>query len=189
MKRLTSKPFHARPCLIPRANRITICTAPRGGGRCTPVIVLSPVKSSLMILLPPEGAFLEHCAGTISTVSALPDFVRPLNLQLSVSLLCRLTLAIVLSPGNYPQDNFLPPEGAGFPERCTNAKMCLLQLRAFMMKKPAPRVRVSLCLTVDRAKRIHGGQAGAYMFAGWGTNRPLSRHYNCKCADVLRPSA
>ena len=44
---------------------------------------------------------------------------------------------IILSPGNYPQDNFLPPEGAVFPERCTNAKMCLLQLSAFMMQKPA----------------------------------------------------
>ena len=74
-------------------------------------------------LLPPEGAsFLEPCACTIPTVSALPDFVRPLNLQLSVSLLCRLTLAIVLSPGNYPQDNFLPPEGAGFPEHCAFTK-------------------------------------------------------------------
>ena len=79
--------------------------------------------------------------------------------------------------------------------------------------KPAPRVQVYLCLTVDKAKPAaqachcliprkiikddftaprgggHGGQAGAYMFAWWGTNRSLSRHYNCKCADVLRPSA
>ena len=96
--------------------------APRGGVRCTPFIVLSPVKNTQCFLQPPEGAgFLEHCAGTISTVSALPDFVRPLNLQLSVSLLCRLTLAIVLSPGNYPQDNFLPPEGAWAFPLCSNA--------------------------------------------------------------------
>ena len=100
--------------------------------------------------LPPEGAgFPEHGAFTIPTVSALPDFVRPLNLQLSVSLQSRLTLVIVLSPGNYPQDNFLPPEGAGFPERCTNAKMCLLQLSAFMMQNPAPCARVSSCLTAN----------------------------------------
>ena len=53
--------------------------------RLTLAIVLSPVKSSKMILLPPEGAtFLEPCACTIPTVSALPDFVRPLNLQLSI---------------------------------------------------------------------------------------------------------
>ena len=67
--------LHARHCLIPRK------------------IIFQ------MILPPPEGAdFPEHSAGTISTVSALPDFVRPLNLQLSVSLQSRLTLAIVLSP-------------------------------------------------------------------------------------------
>ena len=36
--------------------------------------------------LPPEGAgFPEHGAFTIPTVSALPDFVRPLNLQLSIN--------------------------------------------------------------------------------------------------------
>ena len=54
--------------------------------RLTLAIVLSPVKSSKMILLPPEVAtFLERSACTIPTVSALPDFVRPLNLQLSIN--------------------------------------------------------------------------------------------------------
>ena len=37
-------------------------------------------------------------------------------------------------------------------------------------------------------RSIHGGQTGAYKFAGRGTNRPLSCHYNCKCAAGLRPS-
>ena len=45
-----------------------------------------------------------------------------LNRELSVSLQSRLTLAIVLSPGNYPQDNFLPPEGATFLEPCAYTK-------------------------------------------------------------------
>ena len=50
------------------------------------IIVLSPVKSSKMILLPPEGAvFLERSACTIPTVSALTDEVRQLNRELSVS--------------------------------------------------------------------------------------------------------
>ena len=69
-----------------------------------------------MILLPPEGAtFPERCACTIPTVSALPDFVRPLNLQLSVSLLCRLTLAIVLSPVKIALAIFTAPRGGGLP--------------------------------------------------------------------------
>ena len=100
------------------ADAIT-CSPQRGHGHCRsatmsmPIfIVSSPVEIASRFPLPPEGAdFLEHCAFTIPTVSALPNFVRPLNLQLSISLLCRLTLAIVLSPGNYPRDNFLPPEG------------------------------------------------------------------------------
>ena len=76
-------------------------------------IVLSPVQNARRFVLPPTGAaFLERSACTIPTVSALPDLVRPLNLQLSVSLLCRLTLAIVLSPVQNALRFVLPPEGA-----------------------------------------------------------------------------
>ena len=82
-------------------------------------------KNCPAIFTTPERAdYPEYDAFTIPTVSALPDFVRPLNLQLSVSLQSRLTLAIVLSPGNYPQDNFLPPEGASTLNLVANVARC-----------------------------------------------------------------
>ena len=65
----------------------------------------------MQFFLPPEGAgFLEPCACTIPTVSALPDFVRPLNLQLSVNQRTWLTLAIVLSPVKIIEDDFHSPQ-------------------------------------------------------------------------------
>ena len=75
----------------------------------------------------PGGVLTDNYLAII-TVSALPDFVRPLNCKLSVSLQSRLTLAIVLSPGNYPEDNFLPPEGANSSEPCAYTKRCSPQL-------------------------------------------------------------
>ena len=91
-------PFH---CLIPPYKTLSVLYCPqRGHGLRTPVLVLSPGNYPQDNFLPPKGAgFPEHGACTIPTVSALPDFVRPLNLQLSVSQLRRLTLTIVLSPG------------------------------------------------------------------------------------------
>ena len=78
---------------------------------------------------PPEGAvFPERSACTIPTVSALPDFVRPLNLQLSVSPLRRLTLSIVLSPVQNARRFVLPPEGANSSEPCAYTTRCSLQL-------------------------------------------------------------
>ena len=99
---------------------------------------------------PPEGAaFLEQCAGTTGsflqhraiisrdvacrvstdtsftiTVSAPMPFVHRLNLQLSISQLRRLTLAIVLSPGFFDQigQKILPPAGADFLEHCAFTK-------------------------------------------------------------------
>ena len=45
-----------------------------------------------------------------------------LNRELSVSLLCRLTLAIVLSPVKSSKMIFLPPKGATFLEHCAFTK-------------------------------------------------------------------
>lgn len=53
----------------------------------------------------------------------------------AANLLRRLMLAIVLSPA-----------GECFLERFTDAKMCLLQLSAFMTQKPARKAQVPLCL-------------------------------------------
>ena len=62
-----------------------------------------------------------------------------LNRELSDSLLCRLSLAIVLSPGNYPQDNFRPPEGATFLEPCACTTRCFYPLiPAFSSTVSAP---------------------------------------------------
>ena len=51
-------------------------------------------------------------------------FVHRLNLQLSISQLRRLTLAIVLSPGFFDQigQKILPPAGAAFLERSAFTK-------------------------------------------------------------------
>ena len=42
---------------------------------------------------------------------------------------CFARASLVLSPENYPQDNFLPPEGAGFLEHCAFTKNIVLTLR------------------------------------------------------------
>lgn len=52
-----------------------------------------------------------------------------------LNLLRRLMLAIVLSSA-----------GECFLERFTDAKMCLLQLSAFMTQEPARKAQVPLCL-------------------------------------------
>ena len=57
-----------------------------------------------------------------STVSALPDFVRPLNCKLSDSLLCRLSLAIVLSPVKIANAIFTAPQRG----RTAPARHCLI---------------------------------------------------------------
>ena len=64
-----------------------------------------------------------------------------LNRELSISLQSRLTLAIVLSPGNYPQDNFLPPEGAwAFPLRYNVHAHVIVSSPGFSLwLNPAPR--------------------------------------------------
>ena len=131
MKRLTSKPFHARPCLIPRKIIEDDFTAPRGGGCCTPFIVLSPVEIASRFPLPPAGAtFLEHSACTKRCSPQLSTNHYPLILTCPVknpapqrgrvlhAFHCLIPRKIIF------QMILPPPEGAGFLEHCAGTKGC-----------------------------------------------------------------